>query len=171
MSGQDGRCRYTTRCRFAASRIRAPARVVECCLRILRSPMKSPVLDRRSARIRGRLVDKLRVRNLWRSGMVVALVDEGGSTIFDSVCVGCIRTQRHQDDRTISTKAEVHSRLKTCAFPPAHFEMTFVAHEDSLPGCRQNAGRSPYGHHSIDAPSPSERPPRSQEPVTVLWPR
>ena len=71
-----------------------------------------------------RQVDRL-IWDLDKSGfwLVMPLIDQHCTAVFESISVRSIRSHRHQNNRVIPAKTKIHPALKVDAFSPAHFVM------------------------------------------------
>ena len=79
------------------------------------------------------LIDDLWIGARCAFRKIVALIDERGATVFQSITIGSIRPDGHQNDRVISPQPEVHALLKASTFSPAHLDIgdDVIAHGHS----------------------------------------
>jgi len=58
-----------------------------------------------------------------RRATVVPLVHERRSVVLKAIRIGCIGTNRHENDRMVAAEAEIHASLEANAFAPAHVQV------------------------------------------------
>jgi hypothetical protein len=83
--------------------------------------MELPILRELARRQHSGLINDLWIRTQGCLELIMPLVDQRGSAVFEPILIGSVGPDGNQNDRMVSAKAEIHSTLEADAFAPTHF--------------------------------------------------